>query len=52
MEAYWLNIQDSNASKRIATCFKSPLLFDHVIQAPQVSLTTKARGEHEGDKEN
>ena len=29
-----------------------PLFFDHVIQDPQVSLITKAQGEHEADKKN
>ena len=29
-----------------------PPIFDHVIQAPKVSLTTKVQFEHEGDKEN
>ena len=27
-------------------------LIEHMIQAPQLSFTTKAQGEHEGDKEN
>ena len=38
--------------KELLLVLSLPLFFDHVIQVPQVSLTTKAQGEHEGDKEN
>ena len=38
--------------KELLLVLSLPLFVDHVIQDPQISLTSKAQGEHKGDKEN